>query len=108
MVVELGDEMADLRRMLEAQEFEKQMNPGEAAVARATRILEEGVTVAAMSIVSLSRIASNENLRFRAATYILDRVLGDAKGGTNAKAPWNDLLDGITIPNDASSLEMGK
>jgi len=95
----------ELARLIEAAHLEESLHPEEDNRDRAIRVLEDAAPVAAMSIVQLSRQAQNENLRFRASTYILDRVLGDVKGSNGTKPPWEELFEGVTIPNDASALE---
>lgn len=96
----------ELAKLIEAAEMERFVRPTETDHDRAKRILDEAAPVAAMSIVQLSRLASNENLRYRASVYILDRVLGVAKDahGTD-KASWEKMLEGVTVPDDVSSLE---
>jgi len=95
----------ELKRMIEMNNLETQLNPDEKYADRAKRILEDASPIAAMSIVDLSRRAANENLRFRAATYILDRVLGSVKDSNMAaKNAFEDLLEGISVPDDLSNL----
>lgn len=98
------DEMEDLNRLLMAADMERTVHPESTPAEAAIRVLEDAATVAAMSIVQLSRQSSNEQLRFKAATYILDRVLGDVRGSTGTKPAWEKVLEGITIPDDVREI----
>lgn len=100
----MADIDPDLAGLIASAELEAAVHPAETHVERSKRILEEGATVAAMSIVQLSRQATNENLRLRAATYILDRVLGTDKGASGIRPVWESVFEGVTIPDDASGI----
>lgn len=54
----------------------------------AERLFDENVVGATMSIIHIARCAPNDNLRFKAAQYIVDRVLGASK-----KDPQNKDMD---------------
>jgi len=99
MAEELGFDK-EFERLIAAESLEKQLHPAETDGQRATRILEEGAGVAAMSIVQLSRASSNEQLRFRASAYILDRVLGDSKGSSGTTPVWSGLFDDVTMTEE--------
>lgn len=95
----------DLAALIESAEMERTVHPDESHIERTKRILEEAAPVAAMSIVQLSRQAANENLRYRASTYILDRVLGVEKGASGIKPVWEEVFEGVVIPDDVSSID---
>src|SRR3954466_10987677 len=56
--------------------FEVQMHPDEDTPTRARRLLREASDAAASTLVEIALHGSTETLRMKAATTILDRVLG--------------------------------
>lgn len=71
---------------------------GDAALAE--EIFTQNSARAAAKICQIAFEGGNENLQFRAATYICDRVLGPAKSagikGPEAKDELRDFIEGIT------------
>jgi len=62
-------------KMINELMLESQFDGGDAA-ASASRLLREHALVAAQSIAHLAAYGHNERVRFQAASYIVDRVLG--------------------------------
>ncbi len=60
----------------------------------AARLLEENVPTAVLSLVKLAKHSHDEKMRFQAAKYIVERVLGPAnlQSGTD-KPAWEKLLE---------------
>jgi hypothetical protein len=64
-------------------------------ITQARKIFTENAAMAAASIVHLAAYAGNESTRFRAATYITDRVLGPVTSASNGEGnedPFEALL----------------
>lgn len=59
------------------------------------RILREAAPVAAMSLVHMAKYSANEAMRFKAATFILERNLGRMVDTpvTEEKDPFTALLE---------------
>jgi len=93
---------------LEMLAAEKMVHPNESPEVRAQRLFIESVDQAALSLINLAVHSNNEQTRFRAATYVVERVLGtvDKIGATgSAKAPWErvqeELLNNLKAEKEA-------
>ena len=72
---------------------EKEMLGG-STVDLGRRYLEENLPQAVLSIVKVARHSENDKLRFDAAKYIVERVLGKiADNSSTEKAAWEKLID---------------
>jgi hypothetical protein len=60
----------------EVMQLEGDLYPNEDEEARARRIFRQALPIAAAQIVHLSTNATNEATRYKAATYVVERVLG--------------------------------
>ncbi len=56
--------------------MEQSVRPEETPEAITRRLMRENASVAALSIIHLSKHASTERMRLDASKYVLDRVLG--------------------------------
>ena len=85
--------------------MERQIHPEESVEDTARRLFRENSSVAALSIIHLSRHASTERIRLDASKYVLDRVLGrvgdDAYGQT--KDPLEMFIKGVEEYANAQS-----
>jgi hypothetical protein len=59
---------------------------------QATAILNEASPAAAMQVVKLALHGESETVRLRAATYILDRTVGDSTGSGD---PWEGMQEKV-------------
>lgn len=64
-------------------------------VSTTEKFLEESAYGVACELVRLAKHSESDNLRFKASTYLLDRVLGPANKQPSAKrdAPWKELIE---------------
>ena|SRR5688572_15627703 len=91
---------AALQRMVESMELEQQVNPHMGATELAEKIIEDAAPGAAQSIVRMALTGTTEAMRFRAATYICDRVLGKTGDGKTKSAPWDELFSEVSVVID--------
>jgi hypothetical protein len=76
---------------------EKQMLGG-STVDMGRRHFEENLPQAVLAIVKVARHSENDKLRFEAAKYIVERVLGKIQDtGTHEKQAWEQLLEDTTV-----------
>jgi len=69
----------------------------ESMVSMGQRFFEDNLPQAVLSIVKVARHSENDKLRFDAAKYIVERVLGKIQDtGTTEKAAWEKLIDETT------------
>lgn len=68
----------------------------------AERTIQDAAPLAAYSIVDLAVSSEDENIRLKAAMYVLDRELGKPKATTNlnvnADNPVLRLIEGVVVP----------
>jgi len=67
---------------------------GETAGQRTKRLFDENAPFAAAAIIDLVHNAGNDNTKLRAATYVVDRVLGPV-GKDDQEQALNEFLKGI-------------
>lgn len=76
--------------------------PDETAGQRTKRLFEEAAPFAAAAIIDLVNNAGNDNTKLRAATYVVDRVLGPV-GKDDQENALNEFLAGIEALANGSS-----
>jgi len=96
---------------LAALKMEREMLTHQTPVQQARTILEEASPMAALQLVRLAQMATNENVRLRAATEILNRTGVEKGDGKNeeGKEPWSDLFDKVvqTVEDYANGSKKG-
>lgn len=70
---------------------------------RAERVFRDHAYEAAVSIVSLAKHAPNDNTKFRAAQYVIDRACGPVNKDSGAPKPGEQdpLVDAMELLNKA-------
>jgi hypothetical protein len=97
----------------ELELLQKPLDPPGAYEAVVVRKLREAAPHAVASILDLAQNAANEGTRLRAATYIVDRVLGKipdaiqgAAGGN--KEGWENIINSVLVEPSANDRKAGQ
>ena len=73
--------------------MERAVRPDETPEQMTRRLLEQAAPQAALSIIQIALSSSNDNTRFKAASYITDKIYDDTAAATKAK--WEDLVGDV-------------
>lgn len=90
------DDPDAMRALEEAASMERMVSPEKTGAELAESILEDAAPHAAQAIVRIATSDPNSNTRLRAATYIVDRVLGKAGLDPTKNAPWDEVFKAVT------------
>lgn len=65
----------------------------------ANSILKDNVPLATMSMAHLAIHSPIDSVRFNAAKYVMDRVLGpaNAAGGDDVRPAWEDIYEAVLV-----------
>jgi hypothetical protein len=92
-----------LAALEESASMERSVYPEKTGAELAESILEDAAPAAAQSIVRIATSDPNSNTRLRAASYIVDRVLGKAGLDPTKNAPWEDVFKAVTSTMESQS-----
>jgi len=96
------DDPEAMRALEESANMERAFAPEKTGAELAEQILEDSAPIAAQTIVRIATNDPNSNTRLRAATYIVDRVLGKAGLDPTKNAPWDAVFEAVTSTLEGS------
>ena len=83
--------------------LEMELDPSQSEEEVSRRIFREGLVPATQAIVHLANYGTNDNVRFRAATYVVERNLGPIASGLGKDEEWEALVKNIMRSEGADS-----